>query len=198
VPAVVRNDSRLGQPLATVLVVVLDDGVVVDDEELVLVVRLVLVVLATVLLDVLLFATVLVEVLLLELVLDDDVLGAVLDVTVVPPGQRQLALHATNDPPGLDGGQLRLPGGSQPSPPSSVPLPHSGAVLELVDDVVVTVVLAELVDEVLGTVVVVLAPSGHGPSALGRVTLKVFAPGATPLRGRFAIFPPAMSPNATQ
>ena len=207
VPAVVVNESRVGQPPpGAVVLVVLLAGVVVDDDVLVLVVgaRLVLVVLATVVLlvtdevDVVL-ATVLLlvtdEVVVRLVLVEVDVLVDVL-VLVVCPGQRQFEPQATKDPPGLDGGHVRLPGGSQPSPGSIVPLPQRGAVLEVVEVVVVTETLE--VVELVVTVVVVLAGVGQPGWEVGLTILKLFAPGAGPLAGLFWIEPPAAPPNDTQ
>jgi hypothetical protein len=110
--------------------------VVLVDEVLVVVVTIVDVVLGSRVVDVVEVDDVVVDgttsvVLVVELV----------DVVVGTPGQEQSAAHSVKAPPGLVGGQVRLPGGSHCSPGSGMLLPQSGAVVEVVevDDVVVVV-----------------------------------------------------------
>src|SRR5262249_37728851 len=80
---------------------------------------------------------------------DPMVVVVVVEVTVVVLPHVQSGLQAVKAPPALDGGQVRLPGGSHCSPGSRVPFPHGGAVVVVVEVVDEDVVDDEVVVEVL-------------------------------------------------
>jgi hypothetical protein len=86
------------------------------------------------------------------------VVGVVVLVVVGTPGHTQPGWHSSNAPPGKLGGQVKLPGGSQPSPASTMPLPHTGPPVVVVVDVLIVTVVGGCV-----CVVVVLAPGQPPP-----------------------------------